>query len=49
MYQNPYHLLFSMTDKNIRTVIILFLFICLLYTHIRVRLMNVCGDSDLFV
>ena len=31
---------FSLTDISIRTVIILFQFICLLYTHIRVRLMT---------
>ena len=41
-------LFFSLTDINIRTVITFFQFMCLPYTHVRVRLMNLCGICDLF-
>ena len=39
---------FSLTDINIRTLVILFP-LSFLYTHIRVLLINLCGICDLFI
>ena len=43
------HIIYFRLNKiNIRTVIILFQFICFLYIHLKVRSIIFCGICDLF-
>ena len=46
----PHIIYFSLANQNIRTIIILFsVYLPSIYTHVRIRLMNLRGICDLFI